>query len=272
MPRRHPLKYRYRSVRRRGGDADRTSLGILRCAWRLPLVLLVVLGGCLGAIFLLPRGPRPGTVGVTFLRNWSRIFLRLFGVRVAQHGVPLSDPVMFVANHGSWMDINVIHATHPADFVAKAEIGRWPVVGWMARRGGTIFHQRGNNHSLNAVMEVMTRRLREGCSIAAFPEGGTAPAGTLKVFHARILQSALDAAAPVQPVALRYLRDGAPAPEVLFRPGENFLHNLFRVMATRAIVAEVHFLEPVQHDPDGGRRRMADTARARIAQVLGLAA
>ena len=71
---------------------------------------------------------------------------------------------------------------------------------------------------------------------------------------------------------LRYLRDGAPAPEVLFRPGENFLHNLFRVMATRAIVAEVHFLEPVQHDPDGGRRRMADTARARIAQVLGFAA
>jgi len=247
-------------------------LGPLRCAWRLPLLLLVVLGGCLAAIFLLPRGPRPGTAGASLLRNWSRLFLRLFGVRVVQMGEPLHDPVMFVANHGSWMDITVLHAIRPADFVAKAEIGRWPLVGWMARRGGTIFHQRGSNDSLASVMEVMSGRLRADRSIAAFPEGGTAPAGTLKVFHARILQAALDAAAPVQPVALRYLRDGVPATEVLFTPGEGFMHNVFRVMATRSLTAEVHFLKPVPFDPEGGRRRMAATARAEIAQVLGIAA
>lgn len=247
-------------------------MGPLRCAWRLPLLLLVVLGGCLAAIFLLPRGPRPGTAGASLLRNWSRLFLRLFGVRVVQMGEPLHDPVMFVANHGSWMDITVLHAIRPADFVAKAEIGRWPLVGWMARRGGTIFHQRGSNDSLAAVMGVMSDRLRADRSIAAFPEGGTAPAGTLKVFHARILQAALDAAAPVQPVALRYLRDGVPATEVLFTRGEGFMHNVFRVMATRSLIAEVHFLKPVPFDPEGGRRRMAETARAEIAQVLGIAA
>lgn len=247
-------------------------MGPLRCAWRLPLLLLVVLGGCLAAIFLLPRGPRPGSAGASLLRNWSRLFLRLFGVRVVQMGEPLHDPVMFVANHGSWMDITVLHAIRPADFVAKAEIGRWPLVGWMARRGGTIFHQRGSNDSLAAVMGVMSDRLRADRSIAAFPEGGTAPAGTLKVFHARILQAALDAAAPVQPVALRYLRDGVPATEVLFTRGEGFMHNVFRVMATRSLIAEVHFLKPVPFDPEGGRRRMAETARAEIAQVLGIAA
>ncbi len=246
-------------------------MGPLRCAWRLPLLLLVVVVGCLAAVFLLPRGPRPGTAGAALLRNWSRVFLRLFGVRVVRFGEPLHDPAMFVANHGSWMDITVLHAVRPADFVAKAEIGRWPLVGWMARRGGTIFHQRGNNHSLAAVMAVMSDRLRAGRSIAAFPEGGTAPPGTLKVFHARILQAALDAAAPVQPVALRYLRDGKPSLEVLFTPGESFMHNVFRVMATPSLTAEVHFLKPVTFDPEGGRRRMAETARAEIAQVLGLA-
>ncbi|MDE2271653.1 MAG: 1-acyl-sn-glycerol-3-phosphate acyltransferase, partial [Xanthomonadaceae bacterium] len=165
-------------------------MGLLRCAWRVPLLLLLVIGGCLAAIPLLPRGPRPGTAGAALLTGWSRLFLRLFGVRVVRMGEPLHDPVMFVANHGSWMDITVLHAIRPADFVAKAEIGRWPLVGWMARRGGTIFHQRGSNHSLAAVMAVMSDRLRAGRSIAAFPEGGTAPAGTLKVFHARILQAA----------------------------------------------------------------------------------
>ncbi|HEX5353600.1 MAG TPA: lysophospholipid acyltransferase family protein [Rhodanobacteraceae bacterium] len=246
-------------------------MGALRCAWRLPLALLVVIGGCLAAIFLLPRGPRPGTAGAALLRNWSRIFLRVCGTHVVRVGEPLHDPVMFVANHGSWMDISVLHAIRPADFVAKAEIGHWPLVGWMARRGGTIFHQRGSTHSLAAVMAVMSDRLRAGRSIAAFPEGGTAPAGALKVFHARILQAAVDAAAPVQPVALRYLRNGAPALDMLFTSGEGFLHNVFRVMATRALTAEVHFLQPVVFDPEGGRRRMANTARAEIAEVLGIA-
>jgi 1-acyl-sn-glycerol-3-phosphate acyltransferase len=251
---------------RRAGKA----LGVWRCTWRLPLLLLVVIAGCLAAIPLLPYGPKPGTAGAALLRNWSRIFLRIAGARVQPFGEPLHDPVMFVANHGSWMDITVLHAVRPADFVAKAEIGNWPLVGWMARRGGTIFHRRGNTNSLAAVMGVMSERLREGRSIAAFPEGGTAPAGTIKVFHARILQAALDAAAPVQPVALRYLRDGQPSLEVLFAPGEGFLHNVFRVLAVPSLTAEVHFLKPVPYDAEGGRRRMAETARAEIAQVLGL--
>ena len=233
-------------------------------------MFLVVVGGCLAGIFLLPHGPKPGTAGAALLRNWSRVFLRVFGVRVVRVGEPLHDPVMFVANHGSWMDITVLHSQRPADFVAKAEIGHWPLVGWMARRGGTIFHQRGDTHSLASVMAVMSERLREGRSIAAFPEGGTAPAGSLKVFHARIFQSALDAAAPVQPVALRYLREGAPATDMLFRKGENFMHNVGRVLSTRRLTAEVHFLPPVVVDPAEGRRSMAEAARVEIAQVLGI--
>ena len=49
-------------------------------------------------------------------------------------------------------------------------------------------------------------------------------------------------------------------------------HNVGRVLATRALTAEVHFLQPVVFDPEGGRRRMAETARAEIAKVLGIAA
>jgi 1-acyl-sn-glycerol-3-phosphate acyltransferase len=234
--------------------------------------MLVVLLGCVAAIFLLARGPLPGTAGAVLLRRWSRVFLRLCGVKVVRVGEPLHDPVMFVANHGSWMDISLLHAICPAGFVAKSEIARWPLVGWMANRAGTIFHQRGSTHSLAAVMAVMRERLRAERSVAAFPEGGITPAGTLRTFHARILQAALDAAAPVQPVAFRYLHRGTVASEILFTPGESFLHNVFRVMATRSLTAEVHFLEPVHFVPEGGRRRMAQTARAEIAEALGITA
>lgn len=251
---------------------DRDPLRLLRYVWRIPLLLVLVLGGSLLAIFILPSGPpRPGSLGARLIRGWSKKFLRLFGVRVRAVGTPLPDPVMFVANHSAWMDITVLHTQREAGFVAKAEIARWPLVNWMAKRGGTIFHQRGSTHSLGAVMAVMSQRLRDGFSVAAFPEGGTAPAGTLKIFHARIFQAALDANAPVQPVALHYLRDGRVWADVAFRAGESFLGNVWRVLGERRIDAEVHFLEPVVANEEG-RRRMADAARARIAAALGYTA
>ena len=250
----------------------RDPLRPLRYLWRAPALILLVLGGSLLGVFMLPSGPpQPGSLGAQLIRGWSRCFLRLFGVRVKRVGAALVDPVMFVANHGSWMDISVLHTQREAGFVAKAEISRWPLVSWMARRGGTIFHQRGSTHSLGAVMNVMSERLRCGYSVAAFPEGGTAPPGTLKVFHARIFQAAVDGRAPVQPVALRYLRNGQPWPGVGFAPGESFMGNLLRMMGERRLVAEVHFLDPVPFSEDG-RRRLAETARTRIAQALGIPA
>lgn len=241
----------------------------LRYIWRVPLLLLHVVIGSLLAIFLLPPRPAVDSIGNRLIRRWQKIFLGLFGVRVRGVGMPLPNPVMFVSNHGSWMDICVLHTQRIAGFVAKAEIARWPLVGWLAARAGTIFHQRGSMHSLGAVMERMTERLKLGLSVAAFPEGGTAPAGTMKVFHARIFQAALDANAPLQPVALRYLRDGRPWFDVAFRPGESFIANLWRLLGEHRVEAEVHFLEPVAASADG-RRRMADTARARIADALGI--
>ena len=91
-------------------------------------------------------------------------------------------------------------------FVAKSEIARWPFVGWLAARAGTIFHQRGSTDSLAAVMARVVERLREGMAVGVFPEGGSGHGDAVGTFHARIFQTALDANVPVQPVALRYGR------------------------------------------------------------------
>ena len=245
----------------------------VRYLWRVPLLVLhVLLGILLCALILSWNRHRVMVDGREpfahrMIRWWSTMLMRIFGLRSVRVGKPLPDPVLFVANHTSWIDIELLHSQRAACFVAKAEIARWPLVGWMAATGGTIFHRRGSNHSLAAVMQAMVERLRGGRSVAVFPEGGTGHNGVLKVFHARIFQAALDAQVPVQPVALRFARDGKRVVDAGFREGENFMGNLLRMLGEAPLDAEVHFLAPVPAMPDA-RRRMAELSRERIGVAL----
>jgi 1-acyl-sn-glycerol-3-phosphate acyltransferase len=245
----------------------------LRYLWRVPLLLLHILLGivlCAGILSwnrhrIMVDGREP--FAHRMIRWWSRVLMRIFGLRSVRIGTPLPDPVLFVANHTSWIDIELLHSQRAACFVAKAEIAHWPLVGWLAASGGTIFHRRGSNHSLSAVMQTMVQRLRAGRSVAVFPEGGTGHNGVLKVFHARILQAALDADVPVQPVALRFARHGRRIVDAGFREDENFMQNFLRLLGGPPMDAEVHFLEPVPAGADG-RRKMAELARERIGAAL----
>lgn len=242
-----------------------------RYLWRVPLLLMLLLIGV--ALTLVVSNPLTGRRGLLPMRawpalvnGWSRAMLRLFGFRVRIFGAPLADPVLFVANHVSWLDIETVHACRAASFVAKAEIARWPLFGWLASQAGTIFHHRGDTNSLARVMDVMRERLRAGTSVAVFPEGGTGRGDRVRPFHARIFQVALDTGVPIQPVALLYGRDGRMNLDVPFRPGEKFLPNALRLLGQRSMDAEVHFLEPLPSAADG-RRQLSELARERIAAV-----
>lgn len=244
----------------------------LRYLWRTPLLLsLILLGMLLTLVVANPLTGRRGLIGVRvwppLVNWWSRAMLRLFGFRTRVFGIPVADPVLFVANHVSWLDIETLHAVRAASFVAKAEIARWPLVGWLAAQAGTIFHKRGDTDSLARVMDVMRQRLAAGTSVAVFPEGGTGRGDRLRPFHARIFQVAVDTGVPIQPVALLYGRNGRMDLDVPFRPTEKFLPNALRLLGQRPMDAEVHFLEPLAPTADG-RRQLADTARARIAAVF----
>ncbi len=253
--------------------AERDLLRPLRYLWRVPLLLVhAVLAILLAALVLswnqhrvMRNGREP--LPHRLIRWWSLGLMWIFGLRAVRVGQPLPDPVLFVANHTSWIDIELLHSQRATCFVAKAEIARWPLVGWLAASGGTIFHRRGNNYSLVAVMLLMGERLREGRSVAVFPEGGSGYNGVLKVFHARIFQVALDAEVPVQPVALRFARGGRRVVDVCFREDESFVANFLRLLGEPPMDAEVHFLATVPPCPEG-RRHMAEQARERIAAAL----
>ena len=204
------------------------------------------------------------------IRAWSAGLMRVFGFRLRRVGVPLSGATMFVANHVSWIDIETLHSQRMMGFVAKREIQSWPVVGWLAQRGETIFHARGSTESLGGVLHEMLTRLRDGRSVGVFPEGGTRGGREIGPFHARIFLAAVEAGVPVQPVALRYGEDGAAQHVVAFQPRESFFANFLRLLGEPARVAEVHFLEPITPGEADGRRRIAELARSRIITAMAV--
>ena len=187
----------------------------------------------------------------------------LFGVHVKVRGTPVQGPVLIAANHMSWLDIPVLHTARAMGFVSKAEVERWPVFSYIATTGGTIFHHRGSHDSATGVATLMIQRLKEGRPVAIFPEGGILPGNSVRVFHARMFRAAVDAECPVQPVMLRYMRDGHRDDDFSFRKNENMLMNFCRLLARPGSTADIHFL-PVIDAVGVPRRILADTARAAV--------
>jgi len=246
----------------------------LRYLWRVPLLLLHLLVGLpLTMLLMLPpwsewRVSERERVREVAVRTWQRTLLRVLGIRVVARGAPADGAVLMVANHFSWLEITLMHSQRSVYFVAKSEIAKWPLVGMLATRAGTLFHRRGSVESLGSVQEQMIAALRAGAAVGVFPEGSVGRADAVRVFHARILQPAVATRAPIQPVALRFLRDGKLAFDLAFRPGEKFVPCFFRVLGAAASTAEVIFLAPLT-DHAQGRRHLANAARAAIVAALG---
>jgi len=248
----------------------------LRYLYRAPLLLLLAVIAFPLALFVFSPLARGMTVKGERLahwmqRWWSGRLVRCFGFRIHRVGQPLPGAVMFVANHVSWLDIELMHSQRVMAFVAKEEISRWPLVGWLATRAGTIYHRRGSTHSLGAVQEQMVDRLRSGMAVGIFPEGGTGPGDRVRTFHARIFQAAVETNVPVQPVGLCYGHGSTMDLSVPFAPKENFLSNFLRLLGGPSMDATVYFLEPVPLSEEG-RRHTAEAARQRIAAALQLVA
>jgi len=154
-------------------------------------------------------------------------------------------PVLVVANHVSWLDVHVLNALGCARFVAKSEVREWPIVGSIAAAFGTLFIVRGNFRDAARVKDAIAGALRRGERVVVFPEGTTTDGTRVGRFYPALLQAAIDAHAPVQPVAIRYVGpDGEADPAAAFVDDMSFAESLTRILARPRIAATVHVAPP----------------------------
>jgi 1-acyl-sn-glycerol-3-phosphate acyltransferase len=154
----------------------------------------------------------PGRAKVRFAMIYWRGVGFLLGLRLTVvGGVPAQRPVLFVANHCSWLDIVALGGVLPGCFVAKGAIDQWPFINWLARLGRTVFVSRSRD-TVSAEQAQLVARLAAGDNIILFPEGTTSDGVRILRFSTAFLALAETAAQPyVQPVTIVYDRlDGFP--------------------------------------------------------------
>ncbi len=205
------------------------------------------------------------------IQRWSINLLKICGIHVDVAPPAARFPVhaLVVSNHVSWLDIFVINTLQPCRFVAKSDIREWPLLGWLSAKAGTIFIARGKLRAVRRIFEYVVATIRDGELVAFFPEGTTAAQGALLPFHSNLFEAAIDAAVPIQPVALRYIdRAGALAPQADFIGETTFVDSLLTILRSEKLVAQLIVL-PVIDTTDAHRRALAAQAQAAINTALG---
>ena len=217
----------------------------LRASARL-LRVLVHIGVGLGTValrFARLSGPQQGMR----VQAWSMALLGHLGIALQVRGqAPMQGPVLLVANHLSWLDIVVIHAAGHCRFVSRADLQNWPLIGTLATAAGTLYIERSTRRDALRVVHQMADALRAGEVLAVFPEGTTGDGRTLLPFHANLLQAAVSADAPVQPVGLRYVdrASGAATYAPSYVGDETLLGSVWRTACAQPIAAVVHYGAP----------------------------
>ncbi len=187
---------------------------------------------------------------------WAGQMLRIVDIELEVIGTPpAGGPVLLVANHISWLDILVIHAARHCRFVSKSDVKQWPFVGTLADGAGTLYIERESRRDAHRVVVQMADRLRAGDILAVFPEGTTGDGISLKPFHANLIQAAIEASVPIQPVALKFI--DAATGQTSFAPSyvddETLVGSIWRTLQARQLKTVVRFGEP--QPPEGQSRR-----------------
>jgi 1-acyl-sn-glycerol-3-phosphate acyltransferase len=254
----------------------------LLASLRMLLLMMHVLIGIVVAAAIFPWLAQAGRNRI--IRAWSHLLLTICGARLRVTGLPLPPAIartgiepgsrgrMLLANHISWIDPFALNASVPSRFVAKAEIRAWPLLGTLVTLVGALYIERGRRHAVASANHRVRERLKDGETVAVFPEGTTTDGRSLLPFHSNLVAPALEVGAECWPVAVRYTEDGAPSTAAAFIGEMSIVTSLWNLLVARRLQIEVAFLEPVPTAGNRDRHHVAEAAAERIAAWLDVPA
>ena len=199
------------------------SVSFLRAAFTvLFITVLTILGALVGLASRLVDSS--GDLVLDLARAWSRWVTSFAGVKIVvenRTNLDPEQPYVFMANHASSLDIWAVFVAVPRRIrlIAKKQLARIPILGWVMWAGRFIFIDRQNGVAARRSIDEAGQRIHGGACVLLFPEGTRTRDGTLGAFKKGGFHLAIKAGVPIVPVALRGTRELMPPGSLLLRSG-----------------------------------------------------
>jgi 1-acyl-sn-glycerol-3-phosphate acyltransferase len=221
------------------------------------------------------------SAGLALPLVYHRVCCRILGLHIDVRGVRSAvRPTLFIANHLSYLDIEVLGALIPGSFVAKMEVGGWPFFGSLARLQRTVFVDRRIG-SAGRQRDDIRDRLAAGGNLVLFPEGTSTDGNRTLPFKSALFAVAdieIDGRAlMVQPVSLACTAmDGIPLGRRLRSVyawyGDMELGpHLWTMLKQGRVTVTVIFHPPVTVRSFGSRKALAEHCGRMVAAGLSAA-
>lgn len=168
------------------------------------MVLVFALLDCiLSFLFLRLRRKPTDRERAEWLHRSCQKVQRRVKIQAAVEGLP-PRAGLIVSNHLSYLDILLYGAAFPCVFVSKSEVRSWPLIGILAKFGGTVFIDRASTASVSQAADQISRLLDAEVPVLLFPEGTSSSGETVLRFHPSLFAPAVLSTAPVTSAAIAY--------------------------------------------------------------------
>jgi len=249
-------------------DLSTPSFRPLRGTRRLFILVFTAIQGCVQFVCLRARRQLPIAERAHWLHTSCARALQRLGIETGAEGNFPSHGLL-VANHLSYLDILVFSALSPCVFVSKKEVRSWPLFGWMASMGGTVFIDRARSTDTHRANSEMTQALSQGAVVVLFPEGTSSDGTTVLPFRPALFEAAIKSDADVSSASISYhLEDGSVSNDICYWGSMKFLPHLLRLLSKRKIRARVRFSAETMKFDD--RKLAAQTTQEIVASLAGI--
>ncbi len=179
-------------------------IGIARTVTRLLLFVAVTCYYIIILLLLRMLGMQNEDRTFVHAQRWGQIMNKILGITISTEGKINTEGALIVMNHRSYIDGPVIISHVKGTAVAKAEVGKWPVIGTALKLAYVILVNRENKESRLETRKSVRALLDKGFSIIIFPEGTSFKAPEMGDFRQGPFQVAAEGNFPIVPVAVEY--------------------------------------------------------------------
>jgi len=124
---------------------------------------------------------------------------------------PPEQNAIYIANHQSFTDIySMAWLNRGMKFVSKIEILRIPIIGWAMSYCKHVALRRGDRRGQVEAYRSMLNSLRDGNSLAIFPEGTRSSTGRMRRFQSGAFKASIATGVPIVPVTIVGTRELMP--------------------------------------------------------------